>query len=980
MAGSACYERVSGYLGGRPYDKLALEAFRIHDRIASDPTGFRSADVAAGRVIAAQAGHAGLAIYFEVLAAEIALRDNHVTVAKDVLLAALPRLTALAAADRVYVGQARVAAQNAAAVAGMNGDTERARIATAVMEVLSADPALAAAYATDLTRPPGAAQAAPTRVFDDLAREASDLLRAGDARGALDRFVRAEVAARAERQEPGLCAVLGEKAYALEQVGDQRGAIDTYDRAIELCLRYGDMFNLSRWTAGLVGLLVTRGDLDEAERILATMLDAAARTGRVDRLAIAEMRTAAYLTARQRYQEAVDRLALAARHAGDDKALAGVVRRDTLATHLAWAEALRRDNSRGPAEAALRTVVRLAEATNAEEVRLSVRAHLLLAQLHEVVAAPPLDVTAKPSAALSADPSGDVAPEPSPDASAEPSADASAEPPADVSAESGAAEPEDGPASPDVAEGGSAEPGSASPDVAEGGSAEPGSASPDVAEGGSASLDVAEGRSAEPDAAEPEGDEVSELLAMRRDDLDGVLGAWVAGAADGTPPAEAATPFLTWLDGVQDRLDRGRAAPAPGTSAGGAAGLLHLGEQVAEGRRPYVAARDTTTALGLDPDVATAVCLHVAQGGDGVVAGTVIQLVADTTTDDLLAARLYRLLLAFVESADDDQRFLDLIEVGLARLAGGADEALRAELLNEGAVHLARLGREEESLRYAREARELAGEHGHEGLVLAAAGTENAALIALDRGAEALPVMEPASSGAEALMEPDTPNPETSGDPLAVPNPGAASEAGSDAFAVAEPAAAEPETHSHVLAVARPAAAEPEASPEPAPGRDAFAPVDPAAREPQAFPEPEADAETAQPEAHSQPAQPKTDSEPPQLEADSEPAQPEAGSEPAQPEETGLRRLERAWLESAHPPAGLALARAYTQVGRPLAALTVLNALRGRVEAGADGDLRIEFLTAEGLAHRAGNDTSSALASLGRAHDLALAAAPPRPA
>lgn len=380
VAEAGRYDRVSRLVDGRPDAVLALAAFRVHDRIASDPEAFDPADVASGRTLAAEAGHRGLATYFDLLAAEVALRNERVTVAKDVLLAVLPRLTALAAGDRAYVGQARVVAQNAAAVAAMVGDTDRARIATAVMEVLAADPGLAARYATDLVAAPD---------FAALSRQGADLLHAGDLAGAIDRFTRAEQVARAQGLEAGLCALLGEKAMAYDRAGDTRAAIATYDRAIELCLRYGDVLNLSRWTANLVGLLVTGGALDEAEPLLAMMRDAAERTRRPERLATAERYTAAYLTARESYAEAADRLLRAGQHAGDDPALADAVRRDTVVTHFAWAEALWRDNDRAPAAAALRTVVRLADPTSADECPLAVRAHLLLAELPDTPAASP---------------------------------------------------------------------------------------------------------------------------------------------------------------------------------------------------------------------------------------------------------------------------------------------------------------------------------------------------------------------------------------------------------------------------------------------------------------------------------------------------------------------------------------------------------------------------------------------------------------
>jgi hypothetical protein len=139
MAPESAYTAVAEYLGGRPRDVLALEAFRIHDRIASRPEAITTADVEAGLQLAHELEHPALACYFALLLAQVTHESQNVGAAKDVLFEVLPALVALCMTDDVYFEQLLKAAQNAASFAVMDGDVEHARVAAQILRELGAE-------------------------------------------------------------------------------------------------------------------------------------------------------------------------------------------------------------------------------------------------------------------------------------------------------------------------------------------------------------------------------------------------------------------------------------------------------------------------------------------------------------------------------------------------------------------------------------------------------------------------------------------------------------------------------------------------------------------------------------------------------------------------------------------------------------------------------------------------------------------------
>jgi len=130
------YAAVERHLAGRPNDVLALEVFRIHDHIASDPTNVGSEDVEAGLDLAQRLDHMGLMCYFAMLQSQRAYEHQDIGAAKEISLQVLPVLMTLFADDPVYGLQLAKTAQSAASFAVMDGDVESGRLAAQVLRQL----------------------------------------------------------------------------------------------------------------------------------------------------------------------------------------------------------------------------------------------------------------------------------------------------------------------------------------------------------------------------------------------------------------------------------------------------------------------------------------------------------------------------------------------------------------------------------------------------------------------------------------------------------------------------------------------------------------------------------------------------------------------------------------------------------------------------------------------------------------------------
>jgi tetratricopeptide (TPR) repeat protein len=250
--------------------------------------------------------------------------------------------------------------------------------------------------------------------------------------------------------------------------------------------------------------------------------------------------------------------------------------------------------------------------------------------------------------------------------------------------------------------------------------------------------------------------DVDELRALSLPELDGPLAAWRATPrdADLPTPTQGMLAGLALLPGWEDAAARlanaAEVADPAGASAGGPAGVVRAAELAVAGEVAYDTARSVVAKFALDEDDAELLCLQlVVDRGGSTETATTLRLIAETTLDERLAGRVYRLLVMLAHGQPElGFRFA---EEGLDRLAGGTDEPLRADLLNETAHSLVMLGRTEEGLERAEEARALALAQGAERLAALAGGNVGFALMNLGRLEEARSTLTAVAAEYERL-------------------------------------------------------------------------------------------------------------------------------------------------------------------------------------------------------------------------------------
>jgi tetratricopeptide (TPR) repeat protein len=146
-------------------------------------------------------------------------------------------------------------------------------------------------------------------------------------------------------------------------------------------------------------------------------------------------------------------------------------------------------------------------------------------------------------------------------------------------------------------------------------------------------------------------------------------------------------------------------------SAGGAAGFYMLAEKAGDGAIDFSEASELARKLALGDDDIVFLLVFSAKSeyGDGQTAGAMMQLAAMTMHDDAVAGKLYRTLAALTS---DTMHQMLLHQSADDRLAGGANDALRAEVWNEMAIILSSHGRFDEASERAEAAHELAQSSG----------------------------------------------------------------------------------------------------------------------------------------------------------------------------------------------------------------------------------------------------------------------------
>jgi tetratricopeptide (TPR) repeat protein len=354
---------------------LALEVFRLHDRIASAPDRFGEDDVEAGLALARESEHGPLTAYFQTLRAQLLHLGGQVTDALELTRAAMMTFTIAGIQDPVYATNARNAGQNAVSFAALDGDFRLARAMIEQIRPLGLPDGF-----QQLDRLLGERPDFPSSL-DEVDRRAGDLLEEGHALRALEWYAEAERLAAADGAR--LCGIIGDKAVAFRRLGNDRRAMETYLRAIELCRRHGRDDLLSAWTSNVGQLLLQGGRYDEAKSHFDESLAAAARAQDPEKLTIAARNLGALLAERGRFADAVESLDRAAALPSDDSTVRAALRQTRASVLLTWAEHQRQAGQDSAALLCYRKAIEGLELRTAEEAEAAMRAWVAIAAIEE---------------------------------------------------------------------------------------------------------------------------------------------------------------------------------------------------------------------------------------------------------------------------------------------------------------------------------------------------------------------------------------------------------------------------------------------------------------------------------------------------------------------------------------------------------------------------------------------------------------------
>jgi len=301
MVPDLAYRRVLQFLDEREQVQLALQAFRLHDRIASDPKHFTNNDVTAGLAVAETLGHSGLHARFTMLQAQRAYEHGDISTARILNLQALEVIRALVARDDAYTEQFGKTELNSATFCTLDGDFATARMIAAEVQARGGADLLGRLAEILLGPAPE-----PTVSFTTADEMAASYLESGDNVRALEWYNEVERIGRAQGDEMSLCGLLGDKAVAFRRLGNMQRAIDTYNEVIALCRKHHDWTNLSRWSQNLALILMDRDDYPAANMHLKEGMQAALRSGDSRQISTATGNYAALLNQQGRYQEAAE--------------------------------------------------------------------------------------------------------------------------------------------------------------------------------------------------------------------------------------------------------------------------------------------------------------------------------------------------------------------------------------------------------------------------------------------------------------------------------------------------------------------------------------------------------------------------------------------------------------------------------------------------------------------------------------------------
>jgi tetratricopeptide (TPR) repeat protein len=353
----------------------ALDAFRLHDRIASSPNNFSPADAADGVVLAEHLGHDGLRARFLAIQAEAAHKAGNVRDALRLSINAFDLFRTLAAGDAAYQSNWLKTGQNTAAFCLMEGDFEKAR---RICDELGENGEAAVAEALRIPQSPRF----PSEL-KHVSDTASNYLESGNVLQALEWYKEAAHIASGMGQEPALCGILGDLAVAFRRVGNVSRAIETYEEAIRISRKHSDWVNLSRWSQNLGLLLLERDDIARAAACFKEGMLAAAQSKVPYQISTAAGNYTGLLVRQQRYREAIETLDEADAAAGDSPKLAEIWQTHRFSVLLQWAKQLRGEGQTDNALEMFRKVVGLANLDDLEQKGSAAFAWASIAELEE---------------------------------------------------------------------------------------------------------------------------------------------------------------------------------------------------------------------------------------------------------------------------------------------------------------------------------------------------------------------------------------------------------------------------------------------------------------------------------------------------------------------------------------------------------------------------------------------------------------------
>jgi len=306
MASEAAYDAVREKIVGRPAAELALQAFRLNDRVASGQSGAGEGpsieDVQSGLEVAKQLEHSGMRAYFLGLSAAHAYASGDVHDALAITLQATKLLHGLLEGDDAYSLQAAKTTHLLVTLTVLDGDFDEAR---KLLPRLG--PTATGMFPRELVEVLLAPQAVDRDLATLMQQVSSDLKNRRFYR-ALEGTLAAERRLLESGDEARLCKLLGDKGEAFWRLGNTKRAIETYQRGIKYCDFVGDSANASRWHQNIGVISRERDDLDGARASFKEGLRTAQLSGDEYLIATALGNTVVVLQKDGRYAEAIELL------------------------------------------------------------------------------------------------------------------------------------------------------------------------------------------------------------------------------------------------------------------------------------------------------------------------------------------------------------------------------------------------------------------------------------------------------------------------------------------------------------------------------------------------------------------------------------------------------------------------------------------------------------------------------------------------